>query len=177
MSCMAGMRSLSRPSMPAHSAGLLLHRFRERSTELLLVHPGGPFWVKRDEGAWSIPKGEIGEGEEPLAVALREFEEELGTRPPTAAYTPLGSVRQAGGKVVHAWTTPGELDVAAIRSNTFDLEWPPRSGKIVSFPEVDRAAWFDLVSARRQLLAGQRPLVDRVIAVLSGGQDPTTSAC
>jgi predicted NUDIX family NTP pyrophosphohydrolase len=153
--------------MAARSAGLLLHRFREGSIELLVVHPGGPFWLKRDEGAWSIPKGEIGDGEEPLAVALREFEEELGTRPPVAAYIPLGSVRQAGGKLVHAWTAPGELDVATIKSNTFDLEWPPRSGKIVSFPEVDRAAWFDLVSARRQLLAGQRPFVDRLIAALS----------
>jgi predicted NUDIX family NTP pyrophosphohydrolase len=158
--------------MAARSAGLLLHRFREGSIELLVVHPGGPFWLKRDEGAWSIPKGEIGGGEEPLAVALREFEEELGMRPPVAGYTPLGSVRQAGGKLVHAWTAPGELDVTKVRSNTFDLEWPPRSGKIVSFPEVDRAAWFDLVSARRQLLAGQRPFVDRVMAVLSQGPQP-----
>src|ERR1700738_215075 len=153
--------------MAARSAGLVLHRFREGSIELLLVHPGGPFWLKRDEGAWSIPKGEIGEGEEPLAVALREFEEELGSRPPVATYIPLGSVRQAGGKLVHAWTAPGELDVATVRSNTFDLEWPPHSGKIATFPEVDRAAWFDLVSARRHLLPGQRPLVDRVIAALS----------
>jgi predicted NUDIX family NTP pyrophosphohydrolase len=158
--------------MAARSAGLLLHRLREGSIELLLVHPGGPFWRKRAEGAWSIPKGEIGEGEEPLAVALREFEEELGMRPPVAACTPLGSVRQAGGKVVQAWTAPGDLDVTKVRSNTFDLEWPPRSGKIVSFPEVDRAAWFDLVSARRQLLAGQRPFVDRVMAVLSQGPQP-----
>jgi predicted NUDIX family NTP pyrophosphohydrolase len=153
--------------MAARSAGLLLHKFREGSIELLLVHPGGPFWRKRDEGAWSIPKGEIGEGQEPLAVALREFEEELGTSPPGTACIPLGSVRQAGGKVVQAWTAPGELDVASVRSNTFDLEWPPRSGRIVSFPEVDQAAWVDPDSARRLLLPGQRPFVDRLKAVLS----------
>jgi predicted NUDIX family NTP pyrophosphohydrolase len=153
--------------MAARSAGLLLHRFREGSIELLIIHPGGPFSRNRDDEAWSIPKGEIGEGEEPLAVALREFHEELGISPPGVACTPLGSVRQAGGKLVHAWTAAGEVDVATVKSNTFDLEWPPRSGRIVSFPEVDRAAWVDPTSARRLLLPGQRPFVDRLIVLLS----------
>jgi predicted NUDIX family NTP pyrophosphohydrolase len=131
--------------------------------EVLLVHPGGPFWAKRNEGAWSIPKGEIEPGETALDVARREFEEELGVPPPAdEELTPLGTIRQAGGKLVHAWALRGDLDVARVRSVTFSLEWPPRSGRMQEFPEVDRAAWFDLDEARRMILPSQLPLLERV---------------
>jgi len=130
--------------------------------EVLLVHPGGPFWAKRNEGAWSIPKGEIEPGETALDVARREFEEELGVPPPAdEELTPLGTIRQAGGKLVHAWALRGDLDVARVRSVTFSLEWPPRSGRIQEFAEVDRAAWFDLDEARRMILQSQLPLLER----------------
>ena len=140
----------------------MLYRRRDGKLEVLLVHPGGPFWQKRDEGAWSIPKGEVAENEEGMDVARREFQEELGTVAPTGEPTPLGEVRQAGGKVVEAWALPGDLDVTRITSNTFELEWPPRSGKMQQFPEVDRAGWFDGEAARRKLLPGQRALIDRL---------------
>ena len=129
--------------------------------EVLLIHPGGPFWAKRNEGAWSIPKGEIEPGETALEVARREFEEELGEPPPDVEITSLGTVRQAGGKLVHAWALRGDLDVARVRSVTFSMEWPPRSGRMQEFPEVDRAAWFDLDEARRMILPSQLPLLDR----------------
>ena len=131
---------------------------------MLLVHPGGPFWAKRDVGAWSVPKGEIEPGETALAVARREFEEELGAPPPEGELISLGTIRQAGGKVVHAWTARGDLDVARIKSVTFSMEWPPRSGSTQEFPEVDRAAWFDLDEARRMILPSQLPLLDRLAA-------------
>ncbi|HYM51772.1 MAG TPA: NUDIX domain-containing protein [Candidatus Limnocylindrales bacterium] len=153
--------------MARESAGLLLHRRRNGAHEVLLVHPGGPFWTERMEGAWSIPKGEVAPGEPLLAVALREFEEELGAPPPQTALVSLGSVRQAGGKVVHGFGAAGDFDVSRLRSNTFDLEWPPRSGKIGTFPEVDQAAWFGPESARRMLLPAQRPFIDRLLAVLT----------
>jgi predicted NUDIX family NTP pyrophosphohydrolase len=148
--------------LSAQSAGLLLHRHRDGKLEVLLVHPGGPFWQKRDEGAWSIPKGELAENEDGMAVARREFQEELGTAAPQGAGIPLGDVRQAGGKVVHAWALPGDLDVTRIVSNTFEIEWPPRSGKMKEFPEVDRAGWFDLETARRKLIPAQRVFIDRL---------------
>jgi predicted NUDIX family NTP pyrophosphohydrolase len=129
---------------------------------VLLIHPGGPFWAKRNEGAWSIPKGEIEPGETALDVARREFEEELGSPPPDDELTSLGSIRQAGGKVVHAWTSRGDLDVARVKSVTFAMEWPPRSGRTQEFPEVDRAAWFDLDEARRMILPSQLPLLERL---------------
>ncbi len=144
------------------SAGLLLYRQRDGRREVLLVHPGGPFFQKRDDGVWSIPKGEIGENETGIDVARREFHEELGVPAPDGEVTPLGTVRQAGGKVVHAWALPGELDVTRTTSNTFEREWPPRSGKIQRFPEVDRAAWFDLDSARRKLVPAQAAFIDRL---------------
>jgi predicted NUDIX family NTP pyrophosphohydrolase len=140
----------------------VLHRIREGKLEVLLVHPGGPFWAKRNEGAWSIPKGEIEPGETALDVARREFEEELGAPPPDAELTSLGTIRQAGGKVVHAWSAPGDLDAAGAQSVTFSMEWPPRSGRMQEFPEVDRAAWFDLDEARRMILPSQLPLLDRL---------------
>jgi predicted NUDIX family NTP pyrophosphohydrolase len=155
--------------MARRSAGILLYRRREQAVEVLLVHPGGPLWARRDAGAWSIPKGEYGEGEDPLAVALREFEEETGRRLPTDRLVVLGEVRQRGGKVVSAWAAPGDLDPEAITSNTFTLEWPPRSGVRREFPEVDRAGWFDPTTAREKLLAAQAELVDRLLAVLDGG--------
>lgn len=152
--------------MTKESAGLLLYRRAGGRVELLLVHPGGPFWQRRDDGAWSIPKGEIGAGEAPVDVARREFTEELGAAAPAGALTPLGTIRQAGGKVVHAWAALGDFDVASVRSMTFELEWPPRSGRKHEFPEVDRAAWFDPPTARRKLLPAQRELVDRLEALL-----------
>jgi len=133
---------------------------------VLLVHPGGPFWQRKDAGAWSIPKGEIAAGEEPLQVARREFREELGHAVPEGTPEALGSVRQAGGKLVHVWALGGDLDPAVITSNTFELEWPPRSGRIQTFAEVDRAGWFDLEAAREKLLASQVPFLDRLARVL-----------
>jgi len=145
------------------SAGILLRRTGAGgATEVLLVHPGGPYWARKDLGAWSIPKGEHGEDEDPLACALREFEEETGTRLPPDGLADLGEIRQRGGKVVRAWTAEGDLDAAAVRSNTFELEWPPRSGRTQSFPEIDRAEWFGLEEARRRLLPAQAELLDRL---------------
>jgi predicted NUDIX family NTP pyrophosphohydrolase len=155
--------------MARRSAGLLLYRRRDGAVELLLVHPGGPLWARRDAGAWSIPKGEVGEGEEPRAVALREFEEETGHPPPRGELVALGEVRQRGGKLVTAWAAAGDLDPAAITSNTFTLEWPPRSGNRREYPEVDRAGWFDPATAREKLLAAQAELVDRLLAALGEG--------
>jgi predicted NUDIX family NTP pyrophosphohydrolase len=148
------------------SAGILLYRAREGGLEVLLVHPGGPFWARRDKGAWSIPKGEHEAGEEPLPAALREFEEELGCPPPTGRPLDLGQVRQKNGKIVNAWALAGDLDAAAITSNTFPLEWPPRSGQVRQFPEVDRAEWFPLATAREKLIPAQMELLDRLQAAL-----------
>ena len=129
--------------------------------ELLLVHPGGPFWKKRDAGAWSIPKGEYAPGEDPLAVAVREFEEETGVRP-TGEFRSLGDLVQKGGKIVAAWAVEGDLDPAAIRSNTFEIEWPPKSGRKATFPEVDRAGWFSPEEAREKILPSQSPFIARL---------------
>lgn len=144
------------------SAGILLHRDRAGAREVLLVHPGGPFWANKDAGAWSIPKGEHEDGEDARACALREFGEEIGAPPPDGELVDLGEVRQRGGKVVAAWALEGDADADAIRSNTFTLEWPPRSGKWREFPEIDRAAWFSLDEARERILPGQAPLLDRL---------------
>jgi predicted NUDIX family NTP pyrophosphohydrolase len=150
--------------MPKLSAGLLVYRAAGLGVEVLLVHPGGPYWARRDDGAWSIPKGEVEPGDEPFPTALREFAEELGADPPAAAAAPLGEVRQAGSKWVVAWALEGDVDVSEIRSSTFAMEWPPRSGRTAEFPEVDRAGWFDLEAARAKLLAGQVPFLDRLAA-------------
>ena len=155
--------------MARRSAGILLYRRRGDGVEVLLVHPGGPLWARRDAGAWSIPKGEYTEGEDPLAAALREFEEETGHRLPEDGLLELGSLKQRGGKVVSAWAAPGDLDAAAITSNTFTMEWPPRSGRQRAFPEVDRAGWFDPDTARQKLLGAQAVLVDRLLAALGDG--------
>ena len=151
------------------SAGVLLHRSAaDGGCEVLLGHMGGPFWARRDERAWSIPKGEVEAGEDPLAAALREFQEELGSAVPAGELTALGEFRQAGGKVVAVWAARGDLDVSAVRSATFPLEWPPRSGRVQHFPEIDRAAWSDVEQARRRLVAGQVPALDRLLEVVAG---------
>jgi len=162
----AGGLEVRSAEMPKQSAGILLYRVREGAVEVLLVHPGGPFWAKRDLGAWSIPKGEYAQGDDPLAVALREFEEETGHPPPQAGLRELGAIRQRGGKVLTVWAAAGDLDAATIASNSFTLEWPPRSGALREFPEVDRAGWFDLDSAREKLLSAQGELLDRLLATL-----------
>lgn len=148
--------------MPRTSAGLLLHRDRAGTTEVLLVHPGGPFWARKDDGAWSIPKGEYEAGEDPFAVAHREFAEELGSVPPEGRCTDLGEVTQKGGKRVRAWAIAGDFDATSMVSNTFELEWPRGSGTIREFPECDRAEWFTLEVAGRKLLGAQRPFLDRL---------------
>lgn len=144
------------------SAGILLHRGRGDGLEVLLVHPGGPAWVNRDSGAWSIPKGEYVDGEDPLDAARREFHEELGSAAPAVAAEDLGEIRQRSGKRVHGWAIPGDLDVSEVVSNTFEFEWPPRSGRTIEIPEVDRAEWFGLEIAREKINAGQVPLLDRL---------------
>jgi predicted NUDIX family NTP pyrophosphohydrolase len=149
--------------MPTRSAGLLVYRRAEDGIEVLLVHPGGPYWARKDDGAWSIPKGEHDVDEEPLDVAIREFREELGVDPPdTVAAVPLGEHRQPSGKLVTAWAVESDVDVSEIVSNTFEMEWPPRSGRTAEFPEVDRAGWFTPDDARRKLLRGQVILLDRL---------------
>jgi predicted NUDIX family NTP pyrophosphohydrolase len=153
------------------SAGLLLYRVDADGPSVLLVHPGGPLWARRDEGAWSIPKGEFEEGEDARLVARREFEEELGSAPPAGGWLELGEVTQAGGKRVTAFAAAGNLDAAAASSNTFVLEWPPRSGRRQEFPEVDRAGWFGLAEARTKLVAAQAALLDRLVDAL-GAPDP-----
>jgi predicted NUDIX family NTP pyrophosphohydrolase len=155
--------------MAKRSAGIVLYRVGASVPEVLLVHPGGPFWSRRDLGAWSIPKGEVGEGEDALACALREFEEELGTPAPAGPRTDLGTIRQKGGKVVQGWAVEGDLDADAVRSGTFTMEWPPRSGRTREFPEVDRAAWFGLEEARERLLPAQVELLDRLVERLPRG--------
>jgi predicted NUDIX family NTP pyrophosphohydrolase len=151
--------------MPKKSAGILMYRRDGGTLRVLLVHPGGPFWAKKDAGAWSIPKGEHADNEDALAVAKREFAEELGQEP-TGGFRALGDVTQAGGKVVTAWAVAGAFDVGTLASNTFELEWPPKSGRRQSFPEVDRAEWFTLDEARTRILAGQRDFIDRLAAML-----------
>ena len=151
--------------MAPKSAGVLVYRIRDGNLEVLLAHPGGPFWSKKDAGAWGIPKGEIGEAEDPLAAAKREFLEETGLAI-EGEFIALTPVRQKAGKVVHAWAVEGDCDPAAIRSNLFELEWPPRSGKVREFPEIDRAEWFALPEARTRILEGQRPLLDELERVV-----------
>jgi predicted NUDIX family NTP pyrophosphohydrolase len=155
--------------MPRRSAGILLYRRPPgRELEVLLVHPGGPFWARRDAGAWSIPKGEIDPGEEERACALRELAEETGTafEADEEELLALGEVRQGSGKLVTAWALAGDLDADAIVSATFEMEWPPRSGRTQTFPEVDRAAWLPLDAAREKLLPAQRPFLERLAAAI-----------
>jgi predicted NUDIX family NTP pyrophosphohydrolase len=146
----------------ARSAGILLYRLAGGEPEVLIVHPGGPFWARKDAGAWSIPKGEYGDGEDPQACALREFEEETGTALSPSELADLGSVKLKSGKQVAAWAVEGDLDAESIVSNTFEMEWPPRSGRRREFPEVDRAGWFGLDEARGKLNPAQAPFLDRL---------------
>jgi predicted NUDIX family NTP pyrophosphohydrolase len=146
------------------SAGLLLYR-RRGNLEVFLVHPGGPYWAKKDAGAWSLPKGEFGEGEDPLQAAKREFTEETGFAI-SGEFRPLNPLKQPSGKVVYAWAIEGDGDPYQIRSNSFSLEWPPKSGKIRQFPEVDRAAWFNIPEARSRILPGQMGFIDQLISAL-----------
>lgn len=154
--------------MPAKSAGILMYRRPAAGLEVLLVHPGGPYFRRKDAGAWSIPKGEYQAGEEPLACALREFSEEIGQPVAGGPLIGLGEIRQRNGKLVTAWAVEGDLDAAQIRSNTFVIEWPPRSGRQQEFPEVDRAGWFTRAEAAEKMIAAQRPLVDRLARALGG---------
>jgi predicted NUDIX family NTP pyrophosphohydrolase len=149
--------------MPPVSAGLLLYRRRGSSLEVFLVHPGGPYWAKKDDGSWSVPKGLIDADEEELACARREFKEETGFDPPMEVPVhDLGTFRQPSGKRLHVWAIEGDCDPAALTSNLFEMEWPPKSGRTASFPEVDRGGWFDRAQANLKIVSGQRPLLDKL---------------
>ena len=150
-----------------HSAGILLFRGVGAEREVLIAHMGGPFWARKDAGAWSIPKGECEPGEDEIAAARREFEEELGLPVPPGELVSLGSERQSSGKVVTVWALAGDLDPAAVVPGTFEMEWPKGSGRLREFPEVDRAGWFDLAQARAKLVGGQRVFLDRVAEVVN----------
>jgi predicted NUDIX family NTP pyrophosphohydrolase len=157
--------------MALPSAGLLLYRQRAGELEVLLVHPGGPFWSKKDVGSWSVPKGEYEADENPLSAAEREFKEELGSPPPPGSRISLGELRQPSGKRVSLWAVEGDFNVEETHSNTFELEWPPKSGTMVEFPEVDRAAWMTLPLARSRILSGQRDFLDRLAGALDESND------
>ncbi len=159
-------QATSERSQHKKSAGILLYQRRPR-LQVLLAHPGGPFWRRKDAGAWTIPKGEIEEGEDALAAARREFEEETGHRPQGAALD-LGSLRQPSGKHVHVWAIEDDWDPAQLVSNTFRIEWPPHSGRMEAFPEIDRAAWFGLNAARKKILKGQIAFLDQLQTILAG---------
>ena len=161
--------------MAKTSAGLLLYRWREGRLEVFLVHPGGPFWARKDQGAWSIPKGEFTAGEDPLLAARREVEEETGLVP-DGAFVALSPLRQAGGKIVHAFALEGDCDPTAIRSNSFTIDWPPRSGERRECPEVDRAAWFALAEAKRKILKSQLGLLEQLVELLSRRDAPGTGS-
>ena len=141
------------------SAGIVLYRLRQDTIEVFLVHPGGPYWAGKDEGAWSIPKGEIQEGDEPLQTAKREFAEETGL-PIAGEFRALAPLKQPSGKLIHAWAVEGDIDPGAVKSNLFPMEWPPRSGITQEFPEIDQGAWFSIPLAMQKLLPGQRPFLD-----------------
>jgi predicted NUDIX family NTP pyrophosphohydrolase len=157
--------------MPQRSAGILLYRRRRGAIEVLLVHPGGPFWVNKDDGAWGIPKGAYEPGEDALSAARREFAEETGARLEGDAVA-LGAFRQSAAKTVDAWAVEGDFDAATLKSNAFAMEWPPRSGRMGEFPEVDRAAWFAPEAAERKILKGQRPIVQALLRHLGEGSGP-----
>ncbi|MGN6299757.1 MAG: NUDIX domain-containing protein [Angustibacter sp.] len=159
--------------MVTRSAGILLYRYGADGTlEVLVGHMGGPFWAHRDQGAWSIPKGEYGEDEDAERAARREFVEELGLPVPKGPMRALGEVRQPSGKRLSVWALEGDLDVTALQPGTFELEWPPKSGQLMHFPEIDRAGWLDVESARPLLTKGQRPFLDLLLELLRGSADP-----
>jgi predicted NUDIX family NTP pyrophosphohydrolase len=151
--------------LPKQAAGILLYRQTARGLEVLLAHPGGPLWARKDLGSWTIPKGQFEDEESALEAAKREFAEEMGS-PAAGEFVELGSIRQPSGKIVHAFAAESDFDVTTVRSNLFTLEWPPRSGKVGRFPEIDRAQWFSIDEARQKILKGQEPFVDRLLALL-----------
>ena len=155
--------------MKKESAGLLLYKRDGKEIQVLLAHPGGPFWAKKDKGAWTLPKGLVEAGETPLDAAIREFTEETGFAV-AGEFLPLGAVVQRGGKHVEAWAVEGEFEPADLNPNMFQMEWPPKSGRIAQFPEIDRVAWFSLAEAREQILPSQQPLIERLGALLAGDQ-------
>ena len=152
--------------MPKQAAGILLYRRAAGGLEVLLAHPGGPLWARKDLASWTLPKGQFTDGELPLDAAKREFEEEMGS-PPTGDFQSLGTLKQPSGKVIHAWAAESEFDVTTVASNLFSMEWPPRSGKMGEFPEVDRAGWFLVEEARLKILKGQAPFLDRLLALVN----------
>jgi predicted NUDIX family NTP pyrophosphohydrolase len=156
--------------MPKLSAGLLLYRTTEGYVEVLIGHPGGPFWAKKDDGAWSIPKGEYAEGEDPWSAARREFEEELGKPPPDGPRIDFPPLRQPSGKIITAYAVRGDLDLDGTVSNTVTLEWPKGSGNVREYPEIDRVDWFSVDAARSKLLKGQRPLLDQLMNAVEGAE-------
>jgi predicted NUDIX family NTP pyrophosphohydrolase len=156
--------------MPKRSAGVLLYRVTDGSVEVLIGHPGGPFWAKKDDGAWSIPKGEYAEGEDPWATAQREFEEELGKQLPDGPRIDFPPLKQPSGKIITAFAVRGDLDLEGTVSNTFTLEWPKGSGNVREYPEIDRVQWFCLSEAQSKLLKGQRPLLDQLLDAVGGGE-------
>lgn len=150
--------------MPKQAAGILLYRRGRSGLEVLLAHPGGPLWARKDSGAWTLPKGQFTEGELPLAAAKREFEEEMGTAP-NGDFQPLGTIKQPSGKIIHAWAAQADFDVSTVKSNLFTMEWPPKSGRNGDFPEVDRAGWFSIEEARVRILKGQAPFLERLLEI------------
>ena len=151
--------------MPKQAAGILLYRQGRSGLEVLLAHPGGPLWARKDFGAWTMPKGQFVEGELPLDAAKREFEEEMGTAP-SGVFQPLGTVKQPSGKIIHAWAAESDFDATTVKSNLFMMEWPPKSGRNGEFPEVDRAAWFSIEEARHKIIKGQGPFLERLLELL-----------
>jgi len=151
--------------MPKQAAGILLYRRGAAGIEVLLAHPGGPLWARKDLASWTLPKGQFTDGELPLDAAKREFEEEMGS-PPVGEFQALGTLKQPSGKIIHAWAVESDFDVTTVASNLFSMEWPPRSGKFGEFPEVDRAGWFSIEEARLKILKGQAPFLDRLLAML-----------
>jgi predicted NUDIX family NTP pyrophosphohydrolase len=162
---------MTTPKRPNVSAGLLLFRRAAAGLEVFLAHPGGPFWAAREAGAWTIPKGTLNPSEDPLAAACREFEEETGIRP-RGPFLPLGSVRQRAGKLVHAWAWEGDADAAGVTSNTMQVEWPRRSGRFITVPEIDRCGWFDPATARAKVNPAQAEFIDRLEDLLARGTPP-----
>ena len=151
--------------MPKQAAGILLYRRRASGLEVLLAHPGGPLWARKDLDAWTLPKGQFTGAELPLDAAKREFEEEMGSAP-AGEFQPLGTVKQPSGKVIHAWAAEADFNTATVKSNLFELEWPPKSGRFAEFPEVDRAQWFSIEEARVKIIKGQQPFLERLLALL-----------
>lgn len=151
--------------MPKQAAGILLFRRGPSGLQVLLAHPGGPLWARKDAGAWTLPKGQFTDGERPLDAARREFEEEMGSAPAGASFHELGTLKQPSGKIIHAWAAESDFDVTTVKSNLFEMEWPPKSGRMAAFPEVDRACWFSIAEARLKILKGQAPFLDRLLAL------------